>query len=330
MRLAAVPSALSIRDDWMSKGLIFDIQAFSTHDGPGCRTNIFFMGCPLHCRWCSNPESWNKRKIMMYAETTCKWNDGCRLCVNHCPKGAISEGPDGNFAIDRELCNTCSTYECTAICPAHALKQCGKDYTVGDIVRILRRDMSSWGSIGGVTFTGGEPFVQHEFLYDVVMECKKYGIHTAIETSACTAPEIFMKIMPHIDFAFIDVKNMDDEQHKEATGVSIKQTLDNIRLLKQAGWRGRLVLRTPVIHDFNDSIENADKVIAFMKEVGLVEINLLKFHRMGVSKWKQLGKEYYYEEKGIGDMTDEEMNRLQAYYLDHNIACYIANDTPFG
>lgn len=313
----------------MDRGLIFDIQAFSTHDGPGSRTTVFFMGCPLECRWCANPESWQMRKTMMFAETTCKWQDGCRLCISHCPEGAITESQEGNMKLDRQKCRSCSTYECVKICPSHSLKQCGKEYTAEEVMTILRRDMSSWGTGGGVTFSGGEPLLQHEFLYELLKECKKAGIHTAIETTAHVPTDIFMKIMPYIDFAFIDVKNMDDEKHKEATGVLPEQTLQNIRVLKQSGWQGRLILRTPVIHDFNDDIENADQVISFMKEVGLAEINLLKFHRMGVSKWKQLGKTYAYEKKGIGDMTDEEMEQLQTRYLNQGIACYIGNNTPF-
>lgn len=314
----------------MKKGLIFDIQAFSTHDGPGCRTTIFFKGCPLHCRWCANPESWKMEKTMMYAETTCKWKEGCRLCANQCKKNAITVSETGNLALDREMCKSCTTYECTKICPSHSIKQCGKEYTIDEIVKILRRDMSSWGSNGGVTFSGGEPMLQHEFLYELLKECKKYGIHTAIETTASVDSSIFLKIMNYIDFAFIDVKSMDNEKHKEATGVSIYLILQNIRLLKASGWKGRLVLRTPIIHDFNDDLENADKAIQFMKENNLIEINILKFHRMGVSKWKQLGKEYYYEQKGVGDMTDERMYELQTYYLNHQIACYIGNHTIFG
>ena len=136
-----------------------------------------------------------------------------------------------------------------------------------------------------------------------------------------------MKIFRRLDFAFVDVKNMDPEAHKWGTGVSNERILDNIRALKRSGWPGRLVLRQPTIHGFNDSDENAKRLIEFMNENGLYEINLLKFHRLGQTKWEQLGKKYEYSDHG--DMTLERMSELQDLYLDNDIACYVGDDTPF-
>ena len=154
-------------------------------------------------------------------------------------------------------------------------------------------------------------------------------MHTAIETSAFASPEVFEKIFRNLNFAFIDVKNMDEEMHKWGTGVSNKPILRNISTLANADWwHGRLVLRQPTIHGFNDSIENAKRLIDFMNENGLFEINLLRFHRMGGTKWEQLGKVYEYAD-GHGAMTDDRMSELQQLYLDHDIACYVGDDTPF-
>ena len=308
-------------------GLIFDIQSYSVHDGPGCRTNVFFIGCPLECRWCANPESWKRKKHIMFAEKVCKYDKGCRACRNTCPKDSIKFDENGKPSITWSICEDCESFECISICPNNALKQCVKEYTVDGLMKILKRDFSNWGSEGGVTFTGGDPLMHHDFLYDVLMECKKSHIHTAIETSGFATEENFLKILTNINFAFIDVKNMDTEAHKWGTGVGNELILSNIEALVKSPWNGRLVLRQPTIHGYNDSDENAMKVIEFMKRLDLFEINLLKFHRMGTSKWEQLGKQYEYVDHG--DMTDERMKELQTLYLDNGIACYIGDDTPF-
>lgn len=153
------------------------------------------------------------------------------------------------------------------------------------------------------------------------------GIHTAIETSACFSPDRFLQVMQYIDFAFVDIKHMSTEAHKAGTGVGNEQILENIRALKKSGWGGRLVLRQPVISGYNDSEQNAKEVISFMEENGLYEMNLLKFHRLGQTKWEQLGKEYAYATGG--EMTDEAMESLQRLYLDAGIACYVGHRTSF-
>ena len=314
----------------MKTGLIFDVQSFSTHDGPGCRTSVFFSGCPLRCKWCANPESWVLRPHMMFTEGTCKWKDGCRLCVSRCPYGAIREDENGAMQLDRARCQSCKSYACRDICPSGCFKQPVREYTVEELMKILRRDMQNWGRVGGVTFSGGEPCLQYDFLCEVLRQCRSLYIHTAIETSAHVPEEVFLSVMKGIDFAFVDIKNMDDQKHIEGTGVSNKLTLSNIRALRRSGWPGRLVLRTPIIGGYNDSDENALRAIEFMNETGCAEINLLQFHRMGVSKWTQLGMEYAYAEKGHGDVSDERLEHLQQLYLKNNIVCYLKNDTYFG
>lgn len=206
--------------------------------------------------------------------------------------------------VDWNKCKDCHDFPCTSICPNRALKQCVREYTIEELLQILRRDFSSWGSNGGVTFSGGDPITQHDF-----------------------PREKFLDVMQYIDFAFIDVKNMDSEAHKAGTNVGNELILDNIRALKQSGWKGRLVLRQPTICGYNDSEENAKKLISFMKENDLFEINLLKFHRLGQTKWEQLGKTYDYATGG--EMTDEAMTALQSLYLDAGIACYIGHHTSF-
>jgi len=308
-------------------GLIFDIQSFSVHDGPGCRTSVFFSGCPLRCQWCANPESWEKKKHVMVAQTKCKWDQGCRACISACPSGSIAFDDQGMIQIDRDICTTCTSFDCVAICPNNALKQCVREYSLDELETILKRDQSNWGPLGGVTFTGGDPLLSAPFLKQVLRRCRSSRIHTAIETSACVPEEIFLDVMSDIDFAFIDIKHMDRQRHHEGTGVFNDRILSNIRALKRSGWEGRLVLRQATIGGFNDSDENALALIAFMKENNLVEINLLKFHRLGASKWQQLGLPFAFHD--TGDVHRERLLELQQLYLDHNIACYVEDNTPF-
>jgi pyruvate formate lyase activating enzyme len=308
-------------------GLIFDIQGFSVHDGPGCRTSIFFSGCPLKCNWCANPESWTPQKHIMVAENVCKWEKGCRACKGACPYGSIKFNENGKQEITWDICKKCETFDCVNICPNNALKQCVKEYTVDEIMTILRRDFSNWGPDGGVTFTGGDPLMHHEFLVEVLKKSKEFQIHTAIETSGYAKQEVFLEVLKYIDFAFIDIKNMDREKHKQGTIVHNDLILSNIEALSKSGWKGRLVLRQPTIAGYNDSDENAYKLIEFMNKNSLYEINLLKFHRLGETKWNQLGEEYEYNDHG--DMAQGKMEHLQELYLDNNIACYIGDNTPF-
>ena len=308
------------------KAIIFDIQAFSIHDGPGCRTTIFFAGCPLRCKWCANPENFAGKRHLMFAPRVCKWHTGCRACVDLCPRGGL-HFEDTGPVVHWEICNRCETFECTQYCASESLKICGKIYTIDDIIKILKRDCSNWGSEGGVTFSGGEPCLHDEFLLALLKRCKSMHIHTAIETAGNIPTEKFLTLMAYIDFAFIDIKNMDDEKHREGTGVSNALILQNIAALKASGWPGRLVLRQPTIHDYNDSVENAQKVIAFMQAHDLYEINLLKFHRLGQTKWEQLGMEYAYVTGG--DMAEDTMQELQALYLNNEILCYLGDKTPF-
>jgi pyruvate formate lyase activating enzyme len=183
-------------------GLIFDIQAFSVHDGPGCRTNVFFVGCPLHCSWCANPENFGDKKHIMFADKVCKWKNGCRACTKICPRDGLSFGEAGPV-VNWKVCNQCTTFECVSVCPNGSLKLCGTEYTVNELMKIIKRDFNHWGLDGGVTFTGGEPLRQGEFLLQVLAECEKSQIHTAIETSGFASNEMFLRVFRYLHFAFI-------------------------------------------------------------------------------------------------------------------------------
>lgn len=309
------------------EGMIFDVQSFSVHDGPGCRTTVFLNGCPLSCKWCANPESWTVRPHMMFSELSCQYENGCTVCHGKCKNGALSFNLDNKPVIDWNICKDCESFECVNSCYYNAFKLCAKAYTVDELVQVIKRDSNNWRSNGGVTFSGGEPLLQHEFLHEVLLKCHEVNIHTAIETSACVSSEVFNKIFEDVDFAFIDIKHMDREKHKEQTGVYNDLILKNISNLANSDWNGRLVLRVPVISGFNDSVKNISDIISFMHKNNLVEINLLPFHRLGESKWVQLGKEYEYSDKG--DVDEGHLEELQDIFLDNGIACYVGHETAF-
>lgn len=316
------------------KGFIFDIQGYSTHDGPGCRTVVFFKGCPLQCRWCANPESWDFNANPLFRETKCiLGNRTCSRCLDACPHGAVRYGGEGEpfIVLDRAVCAKCRELACAHACLDEGIMVCGKWYTPEELLRILNRDRDYWGINGGVTFTGGEPLSQPEFLMTMLRLCRAGNIHTGIETSAFARTDVFLACMELLDFVFIDLKHMDGNKHKAFTGADNGLIKENIAALaeelRNERWRGRLVVRMPVIRGFNDDLENARQTAGFLRELGLAEINLLPFHRMGESKWRQVGEEYDY---ALDDATSEEvMAGIQAEFLDRGILCYVGSDTPF-
>lgn len=309
------------------KGLIFDIQSYSVHDGPGCRTTCFMGGCYLQCEWCANPESWACKQKIMFAQAKCKHGQGCKRCEGACISKAITFNEEDKLVMDWEACRNCTSFECSKACYNEALRICGKYYTVTDLLKVLERDRQFWGKAGGVTFSGGEPFYQNDFLLAVLKRCREAYINTAIETTAFTNTDIFLNAMKYVDFAFIDVKHMNSDKHKAKTNMRNELILKNIEMLAESDWKGRLVLRIPIIKDFNDNEENMIETAKFMESLGLFEINLLPFHRMGDSKWNQLGKEYAYNKDEA--TSNEKMLELQEIFLNRRIACYVGSETSF-
>jgi pyruvate formate lyase activating enzyme len=309
------------------KGLIFDIQGHSVHDGPGTRTLVFMSGCPLRCRWCSNPEGMLTRQRIMYKVQQCS-QCPCR-CVSACRQQAISinEGGSPPVCFDRKLCDHCMTFECREVCYKNALQLSGKWYSVEDLMRILNRDRNFWGGAGGVTFSGGEPLLQKTFIGGMLKKCRDAYIEVAVETSANIPTEDLLEVLPYVKFLFVDVKHMDPEKHREGTGVSNDLILRNIRAVAGNQWDGRLVLRSPIVPGFNDSVDNAEATAAFMHEIGMKEINLLPFHRMGASKYEQLGAIYPYQD--CQSLNPEDLFSLGKVYESRGLVCYLGSNTPF-
>lgn len=305
------------------KGIIFDIQGHSVHDGPGVRTTVFLNGCPLKCHWCANPEGIPKSPVLLHRHKNCVL---CKKCIGNCNKNAISE-INNTLCVNRELCNSCTEINCVRDCYFEALLISGKEMSVSDLLKILCRDRQFWGSKGGVTFSGGEPFFQHEFLTQALIECKKLGMHTCIETSAYVRTDLFVNIIKYLDWVFVDIKHMDSNKHYELTGVTNHLIMDNIKYLASESWEGFTVVRIPVVPGYNDDEENIKNTAKFVKKIGLEVINLLPYHSIGKSKYTQLGKEY--ELEGVKMPTLEHLEKLKRVVESEGVVCLVGSDTLF-
>jgi len=275
------------------RGLVYSIQRYCIHDGPGIRTTVFFKGCQLVCPWCANPESQLPETEIACSESKCT---GCGYCINVCPNVAITL--DEKAQLDREKCDLCG--KCVRACIREAWQIYGKYYSVDDIIAEIEKDMPFYRkSGGGVTFSGGEPTLQPDFLFVALKKCKEKDIHSAIESHGAAPFSYYIEIAPYTDLFLIDVKHMDSDKHKEYVGVGNEKILENIRMLA-AEHDKKVMLRVPLIPGFNDDLENIEKTGKFAKEIAksgnLTTVNILPYHAMGKGKYKMLSKEYAMQE----------------------------------
>ena len=266
------------------KGLVFNIQRFSVNDGPGIRTTVFLKGCPLHCAWCHNPESISSKKELLLREDRCV---RCGDCIAVCKNNAIRL-ENGNVVTTRELCLACG--DCVEVCYADGRELMGKEMTTAEVMREIEKDKVFFDqSGGGVTFSGGEPLLQHEFLLSLLQACKKKFIHTSVDTSGYVSPAIFEPVSQCVDLFLFDLKTLDDAKHREYTGVSNRVIIENLRRLAQ--WHKHIIVRIPVIPGINDDTSNVQQVALFVSSLGTVsEIHLLPYHRIGIDKYHGLGR----------------------------------------
>lgn len=266
----------------MRTGLIFDIKKYSINDGPGIRTTVFFKGCPLSCWWCHNPESRGRDAFVYYDATKCL---GCQDCVRVCPEGALSMG-DGGIVTDPELCVDHGL--CAAVCPSEARRLIGRRLTVDELLAEIEKDRLYFDeSGGGVTFSGGEPLLQWEFLLDVLKECGRRELHRTVDTTGVAAPDVLLRIAAETDLFLYDIKTMDPELHKRSTGVQLRAVLENLARLLGAGAKVRI--RIPLIPGVTDS-DSIDRTGALLASLPAIEgVNLLPFHRSARDKHRKFG-----------------------------------------
>jgi pyruvate formate lyase activating enzyme len=264
-------------------GIVFNIQRYSIHDGPGIRTTVFLKGCPLTCLWCQNPESQAREPEIMINRNLCT---ACGRCVSECENGANSL-LKGCSVIDRMKCLCCG--HCVEICPNEARKLSGTEMTVSEVVKEVMKDQKFYeNSGGGVTLSGGEATFQPEFALAILRECKKLGLHTVIETCGYTSWEVLERFLECTDLVLFDIKHVDDDAHKEGTGISNEKILENVAKMAKAK---AMRVRVPLIPGFNDSEQDVQQIAAFAATLpNEVEVDLLAYNPLGEGKYESLGK----------------------------------------
>ena len=271
----------------MVKGTILNIQKFCIHDGPGIRTVVFLKGCPLACRWCANPASQNPAVEPGFFRNRCQ---ACGQCAEVCPLKAIAFDGQAPW-IDRSICDGCGA--CAEVCPARAIEMLGKEMQAAEVVAEVQKDSVFYrNSDGGVTLSGGEPLMQPEFAIEVLRRCKKLGIHTAVETAGCLPWENIETVLPYADLFLYDLKNLDNTEHRGATGQGNTRILNNLNALCQTD--RHVILRMPIIPGFNDSADSIGQLAKLCLTLGpgLEHLELLPYHNLGVHKYAILGKVY--------------------------------------
>ncbi|MPQ42708.1 glycyl-radical enzyme activating protein [Clostridium tarantellae] len=296
-----------------NKGVIFNIQRFSIHDGPGIRTTIFLKGCPLKCKWCANPESQLKNIQISLNKSLCI---GCKACINICPNKAFSF-ENGKINFNNIKCVEC--LKCISNCPTKAIKAEGQLKEIEEIVKECIKDKEFYEeSNGGVTISGGEPFVQSKFLKALVNALKEEKINVAIETTGYIESNIFKELAPMFDLLLFDIKHYDSNKHFNGTGVY------NILIINNLKWalanNLNVLPRIPVIPNFNNSLEDASGLAKLLKIVGAKEVQLLPFHQFGEKKYELLNKPYSL--KHLKPIHKEDLEEYKQIFIDNGINCF--------
>ncbi len=297
-------------------GWVFDIQGFSVHDGPGCRTLIFLKGCTLNCCWCANPEGIEHYPVLMYNPEKCTLDGNCS---SSCRLQAIKI-KNGTLSINRNLCRQCNEHSCEKDCYSGALQIAGYFISFEELTRIIKRDRQYWGAEGGITLSGGEPLLQIDFASNILRYCHENYIHTALETCGNVSWKNFEKIIDFTDFIFFDLKHLDSKKHKELTGSGNELILDNCRRLA-GSFAKELKIRMVLIPGYNDSREHLLSVAEFLQAIGLSEINLLPLHHLGKRKYFLLQKDYSAD--NFKNPAAEELLQIKYFFKEQRICCNI-------
>ncbi len=295
------------------KACIFNIQKYSIHDGPGIRTVVFFKGCPLSCLWCSNPESQDNKIQIVCDKTKCIQ---CLHCMDVCPKNAISLS-NNHIKIDSSKCISCFT--CKNSCPNKAISTEGKLFTISEVIReVMKDEMFYEESNGGVTLSGGEVLMQHEFASELLKFLKTKNIHTAIETTGYTSNEVFSKFIENVDLLLFDMKHYDRDKHFKATNVYNDLIIENLKIAINSG--KEVIIRIPVIPNINSSLKDAEGFCKLLKFVNAKKVNLLPFHQFGQKKYEHLNKDYTFH--NVQQLHEEDLLDYKNIFIKNGFDCY--------
>lgn len=290
--------------------IITDIQKFTVHDGPGIRTMAFFKGCPLKCKWCHNPETWEMEPELMHNPEICI---DCKRCAAVCKNGAISVTVKG-IELDRKKCDRCG--ECTKTCYSGALRMAGQYMTVEEVFEKLMDDEPFYRrSNGGITLSGGECTLYAEFVIKLLKKLKEHHIHTAIETCGYCSWDKFEKILRYVDLVLFDIKVPDDDKCRFYTGQSNALIFENLKKIREIN--KEVVLRFPMIPGVNDDENSLRMVAEIAIKNHIKRLNIMPFHQLGSSKWKAIGRPYMFE--NLEPPKDKDIKYAMDLFLSYGL-----------
>ena len=301
----------------MQTATIFNVQKFSLNDGPGIRTVVFFKGCPLRCFWCANPESQHRLPQLEWNEKNCTACGSCIQLIPHAGVSTTAGKPHVNTAKVRG--DSPEAQAAIKACPGKALSCTGKIYTTDEILKLCLQDKLFYeDSGGGVTLSGGEAMTWPDFCIELLEKLRAHGIDTCIETEAYVLPETFVAIAQRLDHMLIDLKHWDSSQHAMGTGGGNELVLFNIKTAFDMGLD--VLVRTPIIPGFNDSLADARVMAKCLSELGATRVQLLPFHNFGENKYALLERDY--QLAGIPNMHAEDLADFAQQYKDCGIEAF--------
>lgn len=293
-------------------GIVFDVRRYSIYDGPGIRTTVFFKGCPLRCGWCHNPESQSPRIEMILRENLCI---RCGACLEACPENAIAQAGE-RIVTDRARCTSCAV--CASVCYAEARQAVGREMSVAEVMAEIERDRAFYDeSDGGVTFSGGEPLMQPDFLLELLQACRRREFHTALDTCGLAPWKTLDRVRPYVDLFLYDLKVIDSHKHQQVTGAPNDLILSNLRALSERGHS--IVVRVPLIPGVNDDDGSLQQIGAFVASLPQIErLDLLPYHHIGADKYARLGREYPLAD--VRPLSDARLAEIERLFREYGLA----------